>query len=208
MKSVFLSSYFTEVKDLFVDYIKNNHKNRIVTFIPTAAIPEEYKFHVTSDMNALKDCGFEIEILDISVTDENTIKNQINKNDFLFVSGGNTFYLLQELKRKNADIMIIDFINENRTYIGSSAGSIILTKDIKYIEKMDNKAVAKDLTNNRGLGIIDFYLLPHYKSEPFTDIAEEIYNDYKSIIDIKPITNQQAFVYSDATYVLMKKKYT
>ena len=206
MKSIFLSSYFTEVKDLFLEYIKDTQKTRTVTFIPTAANPEEYKFHVTSDMDALKESGFTIEVLDVSVTEENIIAKQIDKNDFLFVSGGNTFYLLQELKKKNADTTIIEYINSGKTYIGSSAGSVILAKDIGYLEKMDDKSVAKELHDNHGLGMIDFCLLPHYKSEPFTDIAEEIYNDYKDVIDIKPITNHQAFVFSHGACVLINKK--
>lgn len=42
----------------------------------------------------------EVEDLEISKLDEKTIKNKIEKANYLYVGGGNTFYLLQELKRK------------------------------------------------------------------------------------------------------------
>ena len=200
MKSLFLSSYFTEVKDLFVDYIINNNKEKCITFIPTAANPEEVKFYVYSDMDALKNCGFKVEVLDISTCEENKISEQINRNDFLFVSGGNTFYLLQEMKKKNVDKMIKQFISNNKTYIGSSAGSVILAKNINYIERMDDKTIANELTSNDSLGVLDFCILPHYQCEPFEGIAEEIYKEYKNKLDIRPLTNKQAIVYVDNSF--------
>ena len=42
-----------------------------------------------------------VAFLEISKLDEKTIKNKIEKANYLYVGGGNTFYLLQELKRKN-----------------------------------------------------------------------------------------------------------
>lgn len=201
MKSLFLSSYFTDVKDLFLDYIKNNTKNKTITFIPTAANCEEIKFYVFSDMDVLTKCGFEVEVLDISLCEEKYIYNQIMKNDFLFVSGGNTFYLLQEMKKKNVDKMITQFINDEKTYIGSSAGSVILSKNIDYIGKMDDKSIAKDLVNTNSIGAIDFNILPHYDCDPFVEITHEIYENYKNVIDIRPLRNNQAIVYTNDNYV-------
>ncbi len=201
MKSLFLSSYFTEVKDLFVDYIKDNTKERTVTFIPTAANPEELKFFVDSDMDQLLKCGFKVEVLDISLHTEILIEKQINKNEFLFISGGNTFYLLQEIKRKNVDRIIKDFIDDHKTYIGSSAGSVILSKNISYIDRMDDKTIAKELHNNDSIGIIDFCILPHYKCEPFKKVADEIYEEYMKKTDIRALTNNQAIIYVNDGFI-------
>ena len=201
MKSLFLSSYFTDVKDLFIDYIKNNTKNKTITFIPTAANVEEITFYVSSDMDVLTKCGFEVELLDISLCEEKYIYNQIMKNDFLFVSGRNTFYLLQEMKKKNVEQMITQFINDGKTYIGSSAGSVILSKNIDYIGKMDDKTIAKELVNTNSIGAIDFNILPHYECEPFVEITHEIYETYKKSMDIRPLSNNQAIVYINDDFV-------
>jgi dipeptidase E len=201
MKSLFLSSYFTDVKDLFLDYIKNNTKNKTITFIPTAANVEEIKFYVFSDMDVLAKCGFEVEVLDISLCKEEYIYNQIMKNAFLFVSGGNTFYLLQEMKKKNVEKMITRFINDGKTYIGSSAGSVILSKNIDYIGKMDDKTIAKELINTDSIGVIDFNILPHYGCDPFIESSQEIYETYNKTMDIRPLSNNQAIVYINDSFV-------
>lgn len=203
MKSVFLSSYFTEVKGLFTDYVSGKNARKVVTFIPTAANPEDVKFHVYTDMSSLEEIGFTVETIDISERSEEEILRQIRKNDFLFVSGGNTFYLLQEMKRKNVGKMIIDFIDKGKTYIGSSAGSIILSKNIEYINRMDDTAMASELFSYDSIGVIDFFILPHYKCDPFAEVADEIYSEYKDKLDVRPITNAQAIVYSNGTYVKM-----
>ncbi|WP_252346614.1 Type 1 glutamine amidotransferase-like domain-containing protein, partial [Listeria monocytogenes] len=40
------------------------------------------------------------------------------KNDFIYVTGGNTFFLLQELKRTGADKLILEEIAKGKLYIG------------------------------------------------------------------------------------------
>lgn len=189
MKSLFLSSYFTDVKELFQKYIKDNNRNKTFTFIPTAANVEEVKFYVFSDMDVLEKCGFEVEVLDISLCDEKYIYNQIVKNDFLFVSGGNTFYLLQEMKKKNMEKMITQFIDDEKTYIGSSAGSVILSRNIDYIGIMDDKTIAQDLLSTNSIGAIDFYILPYYECDPFIETTHETYEKYRNVLDIRPLSN-------------------
>lgn len=194
MGKIFLSSFFTEVKDLFTSYIEDANVDKTVLFIPTAANPEDYKDHVYSDKQALIDIGFSVKELDISQVDTEVIVNEIKKVNYLFISGGNTFYLLQEIKKKQMIRIIQEFVNGGKTYIGSSAGTIIMSRNIEYIKKMDNPEIAIELNNFDSIGLIDFYPLPHYLSEPFEAVAEEIYTEYKDKMNIQTITNKQAFI--------------
>ena len=76
-------------------------KGKKVLFIPTANIDEETKiFQLMKQKKYLKNLGMEVEDLEISKLDEKAIKNKIEKANYLYVGGGNIFYLLQELKRK------------------------------------------------------------------------------------------------------------
>ena len=70
-------------------------------------------------------------ILDLRIKEKNITKFHCEENidfstyDVIYMIGGNTFYLLKELKEKNLDKKIIQAINNGVIYIGSSAGSII-----------------------------------------------------------------------------------
>jgi dipeptidase E len=191
MKKLFLASSFADVAEYLESFIGEKLENKKVTFIPTASIPEDYKDHVENDRKAFKKLGLLIEELDISNTAKNQIEKIIQKNDLIYISGGNTFYLLQELNISNADKIILKEIKKGKPYIGTSAGSIIMSKDITYIEKMDDKLKAKNMDNYDALNVVDFYTLPHYKNEPFIKIVEEIINDYKDLLNLVPISNTQ-----------------
>ena len=55
----------------------------------------------------------------------------------IFVGGGNTFFLLQELKRSGADKIIAQEVAKGKFYIGESAGAIAACPDIGYSAVMD-----------------------------------------------------------------------
>ena len=58
---------------------------------------------------------------------------KLQVNDFIYVTGGNTFFLLQELKKAGADKLIKEQISAGKIYIGESAGAMILSPNIEYV---------------------------------------------------------------------------
>ncbi len=201
-KRVFLASYFTEAKELFLEYVRDLGDDRRVTFIPTAANPDAYKGHVFSDLKTLEDCGFQASTLDISAADAETVAREINSRPFVFVSGGNTFYLLQEMKKKGVDALLRDYIDRGGAYLGSSAGSVVMARDIGYVAKMDDASAAPELKDFRGIGYVDFYVLPHYRSEPFSEVAEEIFREYRDSLNLWTLTNRQALALEGGAFAL------
>jgi len=206
MKRLYLASYFSEIKDLFQKEIDFDLKGKTVTFIPTAANPEKIRFFVESDRKALIKLGMIIDELDISCSDKDQIINKIEKNDFIFVAGGNTFYLLQEMIKSKAYDIIIQAIESGKPYIGSSAGSIITSTDIQYIDRMDSPKKAPELNQTKGLSLINFYPLPHYTNAPFKKISGKIYEDYKGKINIQPISNNQIIIVQDSNIRIITKE--
>lgn len=194
MKNLFLSSSFVDVSEFLETFVGENLQAKTITFIPTASIPEDYKGYVENDRKAFKELGLIICELDISNTSKEKIEEIILKNDFIYVSGGNTFYLLQELQKSGADKIIVSEIEKGKIYIGASAGSVILAKNIKYIEKMDDSSKAKNLTDYNALNIIDFYPLPHHTNEPFKELVENIITEYQSKLDLVTISNTQVIL--------------
>ena len=81
--------------------------------------------------------------------------------------------------------------------MGESAGAIITAKDIDYNKLMDDKTVATELSDTVGLDEVDFYILPHYGEEPFTDSSQKTFETYKNQLDLMRMNNLQAVIVND-----------
>ncbi len=99
-----------------------------------------------------------VEVEDIETGNKRTEYHYEENMDFssydiIYMIGGNTFYLLKELKEKNLVEKIIQAINNGVIYIGSSAGSIILGKTIETALPYDENWV--NLIDFKGLNIVN-----------------------------------------------------
>lgn len=92
--------------------------------------------------------------------------------DVLMVYGGNTFYILDRIRKTGADKVIKRFVSSSRLYLGLSAGSIVVHKTIEIAgwgkEGDKNKIKLKNLT---GLGFTNIAIYPHYKYSQKNSIA-------------------------------------
>lgn len=196
MKNLFLTSSFKDVVPLFKE-VKSNFQGKTVTFIPTASTVEEVVFYVEAGKKALEDLGLIVEELDVATETLGEITATLKKNDFIYVTGGNTFFLLQELKRTGADKLLLEEIAKGKLYIGESAGAVITSPNISYIQSMDSVKKATNLTNYDALNLVNFYTLPHYNNAPFKKITQQIIADYTDDLKIFPISNCEAIVVQD-----------
>ena len=197
MRKLFLASSFSEVASLFPKFAGEEIKGKRITFIPTASLVEEVRFYVDDDRKAFEELGIIVEELEITAASPDKILEVLNRNDYIFVSGGNTFYLLQELRRKGADILITEQIRAGKLYIGTSAGSVILCPDIEFVKEMDYSHAAPELQSFTGLNIVDFYILPHYLDFPFEEITQNIVKEYGKKLDLRPISNKQVITIAE-----------
>lgn len=194
MKKLFLTSSFKDVANLLVPFSQESLIGKRITFIPTASIPESIKFYVNSGRKALEKMGLQVDELEITKASTSEIRDKLQANDFIYVSGGNTFFLLQELKRSGADKIIIEEINSGKMYIGESAGSIILSPSIEFVKDMDDFEKAPNLRTYSALNIVDFYPLPHLNNFPFKKKVERIISKYQSQLDLYAISNSQVIL--------------
>lgn len=191
MQKMFLASSFKDVASLFSDFA-GEVKGKTVTFIPTASAVEKVNFFVNSGKKALGKMGMIVDELDVSTATKAEIENKLTQNDFIYVTGGNTFFLLQELRKSGADKIMMEQINAGKLYIGESAGAMIAAPNVEFAQGMDSVKKAPDLTGFDGLSLVDFYPVPHHTNAPFKRVVEKIIEAYGSKLPLKPISNQQA----------------
>ncbi|WDV48092.1 Type 1 glutamine amidotransferase-like domain-containing protein [Clostridiaceae bacterium M8S5] len=193
MKKLFLASYFKGVASIFADFEKNL-RGKTVTFIPTASKVEKVTFYVKAGKKALEKLGLNVDVLEISTATYNEINTKLRGNDYIYVTGGNTFFLLQELKRTGADKIIMDEVNAGKLYIGESAGAMITSANIEYVKGMDSVKKAPELTSFDALDLVEFYTVPHYNNIPFKKITKKLVDSYSSTLKLFPISNNEAIL--------------
>ena len=190
---LFLTSYLAGTKGLAQKFLAQTDMQNIL-FIPTAANVEEYRGYVDEGIAALKEMGCVVAILDVATTPHNESVQAIKNSDCLCVSGGNTFFLLQELKRNGLLDLIKQKVQDGIPYIGESAGAIIACPNIAYNQIMDDKTVATELTDYSGMDLVDYYVLPHNGEFPFVETTAQTLKVYGEKINLVPLNNSQAVV--------------
>ena len=191
---LFLCSHFSSVGNL----IKEEIKMKKVVFIPTASINEGYTVYVGSARKLFKKMGAIVTEIDISKEDFSTIKSAFKDANIIYFTGGNSFFLIDQLRRTGVDKLLKEELEKGKLMIGESAGAIICAPDISYIEKMDEKPEGYSQSDDDGLNLIDFYVLPHYLTAPFKKVTATILKEFPDL-KICPINNHQAITIDGRT---------
>ena len=186
---LFLCSHFSSVGSL----IKEEIENKKVAFIPTASLREGYTGYVGSARKLFKKLGAIVTEIDISTEAYSTIQSVFEEADVIYFTGGNSFFLMDQLRKTGTDGLLKKELANGKLMIGESAGAIICAPSIQYIEQMDEKPEDYSQEDDAGLDLIDFYVLPHYLTAPFKKVTEKIMTEF-SDLNLCPINNRQGIV--------------
>lgn len=194
MKRLFLVSSFADTYQLLPEFVGEDLANKRVVFIDTASHTEERTSYIDKARDAFIDLGLTVNNVTLLDTD---IEETINKSDFIYVAGGNTFYLMQELRKSGVDKLIERHIAEGKIYIGESAGSIIMAPHIEYIKEMDDITAAPELIDYTGFNIISEYPLPHVGNKYLNEAVENIKRLYSSSLSLHLFTDEEVFIINE-----------
>ncbi len=159
-----------DARKLLNDLIDNNKK---ILYIPFAWPDSTYSGcleFITSELSDVDKLG-----IDMVRTTEELMNKNFSDYACLYIGGGNTYKLLNDLKVSGAFDKIKKYlIEENGIVYGGSAGAIIFGKDLDSCNTDDDNEVG--LVDNSGFNMINNYsLLCHYTSreEERTELSRQ-----------------------------------
>ncbi len=171
MKHLFLTSTVDNVATDLVKYCDLSKGNTLACIDTAAEVEEGDKQWLLDDRQALVNVGFAVS--DYTITDKTTeqLRSDLSSFSFIYVSGGNTMYLLQQAQKSGfVDVVRELILERDKTYISTSAGSIIAGPDIYPAYRLENVEFAPDLKDYTGFNLVNFCILPHWGSDHFKDL--------------------------------------
>jgi len=196
--NLFLCSHFSKVGTLLKDHIVGKK----VAFIPTASIHEGYTGYVGSARTLFKKLGAELIEIEISTANDSDIMQVFDAADIIYFTGGNAFFLIDQLRKTGTDTLLKQQLEKGKLFIGESAGAIVCAPELSYIEKMDPIPEDYSQSDYAGLGLINFYVLPHYLTAPFKKVTADIMQSFSNI-ELCAINNAQALSVKDGVRKLV-----
>jgi dipeptidase E len=185
-----------EIIDTFL-WILNKPVDQInLLFIPTASRSEAELVYVAESRQELVDLG--VKNITTHNLDHPFAKNDLKNVDVIYVCGGNTFYLLQQLRASGLDKILPDFTG---TYVGVSAGSIVMGPNIEVSAPWDDNDI--DLDDTAGLNIVDFAVIPHFQRKDI-EIIQELRD--QANYEILELTDNQAVLVKNGERTIIGKK--
>jgi len=201
---LFLSSNFYQVSDLLLPILPKKPCELTIAFIPTAADPYKNKPWMYEDRNKLIEMGFSVVDLDIKNKTKEQLVGLTKDIDIIFVSGGSTCYLLQHVQESGFDEVTKNMVAKDVIYIGSSAGSVLTCPTIEYIKDLDDKSNV-DLNSYKGIGLVNFLILPHYDDVKYIIQYQKIMKKWKNKkYEIRPLKNNQSLIINNDTVKVME----
>ena len=177
---LYLTSYAMTTMAKIIKHEGRDLAKKKAIFIPTAGDPYNNRDFVEADRITLEKYGLDVVEMDVKNRSEEEIRKAIDGADIVLVAGGNTFYLMEKLKKSGADKVIKEFIEKGGMYIGSSAGSIICCPTIEGAEEFDDPSLAPKLDNFDGMGIFKDVIIPHTQKKKYSGRIKKTTEKLKS----------------------------
>ena len=200
MKHLLLASMFTPAV-LTASGAVAALQGKICAYIPTAGIAEGLDPTDPAGPDRLRSLGIRVRTVDVAALSPQETAAALADCAAIAAAGGNTFFLLQELRRSGADALIHQRISEGCWYLGESAGAAVAAPDISYLAPMDEPSLAPALTSTAALGLVDFYPLPHMDNEWMGAAAREILST--GLPGLRPLRDDQALLVTDTDTTLI-----
>jgi len=205
-RTILLTSAGMQMKDEIIKLLQKPAYDVTIGFVTTAYKfkSEENPDYVAEDLRIMHELGFNVEEIDIEGKNQNQLMELFENKDIIFVEGGNTFYLLNQIRKTGFEKVIRKLLKMGRVYVGSSAGSIVAGRTIETAEWYGDENFVK-LRNLKGMNLVPFNIFVHYTPEYAEIIKKKIKNPRKRSKVLKILTDEQAILIQGHERILIGK---
>ncbi|MEK7603420.1 MAG: Type 1 glutamine amidotransferase-like domain-containing protein [Patescibacteria group bacterium] len=130
------------------------------------------KSRVITQLYELTQHGFGyVDIVDPSARDVDNWRERLDAVDCIYVYGGSTFFLLDQVRKSGLDEYIYKNIDKF-VYVGNSAGTILATPTIRVASMDPPDENPTNITDLNALHLLDFEIEPHCDDERYKIVEE------------------------------------
>lgn len=203
-KTLLLASELTGALPKLENYLTGDPGRRLLV-IPTAGIGEgwmpaadqskaddQWVPEYEAMIEPFEKFGFAVTVLDLSVQNEPLDEDFLQPFAAVYVSGGNTFFLLKHMKRTGFSYLVKKAVKNGLIYIGSSAGSVAATADIGYADSLDDRSLGDG--DDTGLGFVGFAILPHLGHPSMGDAVLKAYESWSGERNVFALEDDQVIL--------------
>jgi dipeptidase E len=173
--------------------------HRTLGFVPTAGETYANPYFVDESRRRIHIAGVKTVDLDVTRSSEEVLSEQLDSVDGIFVAGGNSFFLLQQLRAKDLLDKIVEKVRNGFPYFGESAGAVLLINSIEPAKPIDDPQDVPGLTDYTAMGLVDFFVLPHADREKYKPLFDDFRRENRGKLRIVEIRDDQAVLTRDGT---------
>lgn len=163
-------------------------------FIGNAGDVYDEPYFVDQSRQRLTLLGHRTVEIDITSLDAAGLDAALNQVDALFVADGNVFFVLDALKRDGLDQVITEHVRAGMPYFGEGAGAILASRDVTIAADLFDATVAPGLYSYTGLGLINFFPLPHINRPEHRERLEQFHLRYRYTHKIVRFADNEAVI--------------
>ena len=156
---------FTSNIHILRDSVSDIPKSETLTFIPFSDWDSDEDF--IDFKNTFRRLGFKKFIkYSLDIHSSFVLENAVLDTPFIFLGGGNTYYFLETMKKRNFLKKLKNYHNIGGKLGGMSAGAIILSPNISTASypAFDCDENVNNLRNYQSIGLYDYEFFPHFKN--------------------------------------------
>lgn len=203
---LYLSSYqLGNEPEKLVALIGDNKRAAVICNAIDSLSDIEREERVERELNAMKGLGLQPEEVDLRsyFSKPEALTQLLSQFGVVWIRGGNVFILRKAMSLSGFDVIIKSLLNNDIVYAGYSAAICVAGPTLHGIELCDDVNLIPEGypqgTVWDGLGLIDFAIAPHYKSDhpesPMIDNVVDYFEQNK--IPYKTLHDGEAIIINE-----------